>query len=147
MNLYVGFRRTVVGFHLKDKELEEKLNELSDGEFLKNLYEDEDGHFVSHFGPRFTSVRSTKTEEITRFLVRFWGGEVEWIPEYDPDDWNDYPDVTPPEGVVMRIELRNGLKFGAYFRHLEDGDYWCYPDGKIMPKAYSDDVVHFRPWE
>ena len=136
--------------HLKDKELEEKLNELSDGEFLKNLQEQEDGHFISRFGPKFTTVKfskPTKVEEIPRFSVLFWGGEVEYIPEYNPDDWNDYPDVTPPEGVVMRIELKDGSKFGAYFRHFEDGDCWCHPDGKLMPKVYSDNVARFRPWE
>ena len=33
--------------------------------------------------------------------------------EYDPSKWNNFPEVTPPDGVPMRVELKvNGSKKG-----------------------------------
>ena len=37
-------------WHLKDRELEKKLNELSKGEFSKNLHQYDDEHFASFCG-------------------------------------------------------------------------------------------------
>lgn len=73
--------------------------------------------------------------------------DVEFVQEYNPNDWNEYPNVKPPYDVMMRIEMYNGLGFAGFFKHFVDGDQWCYANGSPMPKAYSNNVKRYRPWE
>lgn len=86
----------------------------------------------------------------------FSDDEFELIPEqYDPNAWNNYPEVTPPEGVPMRVEcdgdrkLRTCLVFkngqwhyesGVRFGNREDGAYYDHERGLIV-------VKRFRPWD
>lgn len=64
---------------------------------------------------------------------------------YDPKAWNDYPEVMPPEGTLMRIE-------GHYQTH-RDAHYAgaaIWGNGTWYPTATaSKDVVveRFRPWD
>lgn len=44
--------------------------------------------------------------------------EVENVGEYDPDFWNVYPEVKPPEGVLMRVETTTGSKFCGYYHTI-----------------------------
>ena len=95
--------------------------------------------------------------------------DVEFVPEYDPNDWNEYPNVKPPKGVPMRIEYKdregNIVRECAVF--LDDKgaplpSYWFSARslGKIgcaVDDAYSVDdnnylvedgmELRFRPWE
>lgn len=66
---------------------------------------------------------------------------------YDPTKWNKFPNITPPEDVMMRVELSNGMCFGAYYHSFLECGWWVHSDGTTMPKAYSDAVTRFRPWE
>lgn len=59
--------------------------------------------------------------------------------EYDPKNWNEYPKITPPPDVMMRVECEGRYKLGAKF-YSEIG--WRDPYGNCV-----DDVVRFRPWE
>ena len=40
-------------------------------------------------------------------------GHLEFVedckPKYDPANWNKYPDVAPPQGVVMLVRFSDGL--------------------------------------
>ena len=129
-------------WHLKDRELENKLIER----FPSFVYEL--GKHCESSGNFNFSVKLCRkgfcyyTDEMT-----FSKDELEEIPEYNPHDWNEYPKVTPPYGLIMRVEMHCGLKFGSIYRHFEEGDRWCYPDGALMPRVYSDEVTRFRPWE
>lgn len=103
-------------YRLKDAALQKKLDEISDGEFSKNLHKFDENHFVSYWGKTifFTINEDDDGEELEeskhirepQFGVWFNIGEIEEVPEYDPNAWNSYPEVTPPEGVLMRIEGR-----------------------------------------
>ena len=62
-------------------------------------------------------------------------------------DWNDYPEVTPPEGILMRVEANGNRKFCAYFCHQEHGGVWCFENGTICPEELSIAIQRFRPWE
>lgn len=72
--------------------------------------------------------------------------KLEEVREYDPHKWNEYPEVTPPEGVLMRVECRDGRKACAKYRLFIEGGSWCDVNGGAWPEAYSQSVARFRPW-
>lgn len=64
---------------------------------------------------------------------------------YNPYEWNEYPNVTPPEGVWMRVEFWTA--FGATVHGV-----FMYRDGAWQGSACTKpDVVvkaaRFRPWD
>lgn len=124
-------------WHLKDRELEKKLNELSNGEFSKILNESDMKN------PNCICFTIDKKEDI-ELSVYLRPEAIE--PEYDPHDWNEFQKVKPPYNMMMRIEMYNGLGFAGFFKHFIEGDQWCYADGSPMPKAYSNNVKRYRPW-
>ena len=136
-------------WHLKDRELERKLDELSNEEFSKNLSNRTDGGFVSYFGGwvSFTesSMQSPILKEFPRFTVFFSDDEVEDVPEYNPDDWNEYPAVTPPEDVPMRVETVCGISIYRECAIFENGIWKCERDGNAEEELYGH-VKRFRPW-
>lgn len=73
--------------------------------------------------------------------------KLEEVREYDPHKWNEYPEVTPPEGVLMRVECRDGRKACAKYRLFIEGGSWCDINGGAWPEAYSQDAERFRPWD
>ena len=89
-------------YRLKDQELQKHLDAISDGAFSECLKDDlyffEDGVTRINFGKEFGYA--------TRFSVLILKDELEALPEYSPNDWNVYPDVTPPEGVMMRCIIK-----------------------------------------
>ena len=78
-------------YRLKDKELQRKLDDISRGEFSQKLNE----------GAKLNGILGV-------FDVRFniSGCSVEERPEYNPNDWNNYPEVTPAPGIPMQTEFR-----------------------------------------
>lgn len=124
-------------WRLKDKKLEADLNKFSNGEFSKRLNE------VVKSGASSVSL-TINDGKVAIFLD---GRDLEQVPDYDPKVWNEYPAVTPPENVMMRIELNSGHLLGGFCHKFAEGMKWCYADGLVMPEAYSKDVRRFRPWE
>lgn len=51
--------------------------------------------------------------------LRYEPGHLEFVedckPKYDPANWNKYPDVEPPKGVVMLVSLSDGLLTTAVY--------------------------------
>lgn len=122
-------------YRLKDQELQSKLDELTNGEFsasLKGNIEPTDYYRrfnVDGIGVISVMLNSSCLEE------RF---------DYDPRSWNPFPEVTPPEGVLMRVEFEN--KYGGKQKmcaNFVDGD-WVGFDGYTFEEV---DNVRFRPWE
>lgn len=87
--------------------------------------------------------------------VRIAKSEIEKLVEYTPCCWNRYPEVTPPEDVLMRVEYRHENEYidtgnGKLFRNV-----WIWLKGKWhwandnIPVPVVDRVraVRFRPWE
>lgn len=72
---------------------------------------------------------------------------LEEVAEYDPHGWNDFPEVEPPEGVLMRVECRDGRKACAKYRLFIEGGSWCDVNGGAWPEAYSQSVARFRSWD
>lgn len=85
-------------YRLRDRKLQQKLDELSNGAFsemLKTM-----GKFLAQ--KQATNVQLGES----RFTVTLFKEDFVIAPEYDPNDWNSYPDVTPPEGVMMRCIIK-----------------------------------------
>lgn len=122
---------------LKDRELQKKLDEISGGcftEALESIKKPSCIVFQARNGGPAMSVNLTK-QDIEQFL------------EYNPNDWNAFPDVTPPEGVLMRVEAEGVRKFCGYYHTFAEGGCWCYEDGTVCPEAISKSVKRYRTWE
>lgn len=125
-------------YRLKDQELQKKLDEISCGGFTEALMSVKKPSclvFQARNGGPAMSIMLTDQD-----IELFW--------EYNPDDWNVYPDITPPEGVWMRTEHRDetdtpGIlrKVGAVFQN----GAWRNSTGEAYPSHIS--VKRYRPWE
>lgn len=135
-------------YRLKDQELQKHLDAISGGEFTATIESgsfefDEDDKAVVTFGSAMHG-----TEIIAgKFAVILDKNETYELAKYNPNNWNNYPDVTPPEGVLMRVETTTGSKFCGYYHTFAEGGCWCYQDGTVCPEATSKSVKRFRPWE
>ena len=125
-----------MAWKLKDKKLEAELNRLSGGEFSRRLNE------VVKSGA--SSIRLTINDgKVAIFLD---GRDLEQVPDYNPSAWNEYPTVTPPEGVLMRAEVF--YPDGVYRECVifEDGVWQKERNGKSV-WDFRGRVKRFRPWE
>lgn len=93
-------------YRLKDRELQKKLDEISKGDFSDAL--EVCSAAVASALKRgkpttiWFGVQPQLSLEITSDML-------EEVREYDPHKWNNYPEVTPPEGALMRVErIENG---------------------------------------
>ena len=149
-------------WHLKDRELEKKLNELTKGEFSKNLHQYDDEHYSSFFGEilSFTEDCGYEFDESagkgvyrqSQFLFFFNNDAIEEVPEYNPNGWNEFPAVTPPEGELMRVELFNLMlrKFTRACAIYCNGTWYAELNGEpngTLELAGMTKVKRFRPWE
>lgn len=134
-------------WHLKDRELERVLEKYSDGNFVKALN--------LAIEPDWIDVANVVTVEFER---KFWSrgytndlsfrtDELEEVAEYNPHGWNEYPEVTPPYDVMMRIKMKNGYLRAGYLKKFPDGDSWVNPNGVLMWNAENAEIELFRPWE
>lgn len=135
-------------YRLKDQELQKHLDAISGGEFTATIESgsfefDEDDMAVVTFGSAMHG-----TEIIAgKFAVILDKNETYELAKYNPNNWNNYPDVTPPEGVLMRVETTTGSKFCGYYHTFAEGGCWCYQDGTVCSEATSKSVERYRPWE
>lgn len=136
---------------LKDADLQHHLDAISGGEFSEalksgNVEFDEDGFATVRFGS--SKHENNKTLVTEKFSVFLHKDELEELPEYNPDAWNHYPEVTPPENTWMRvIQSTNGwtrftaaiYRDGKWYQELETGD-------QLFQKPILG-VCEFRPWD
>ena len=127
-------------YRLKDRELQKKLDEISGGSFTESLESIKKPScivFQARNGGPAMSVNLTK-QDIEQFL------------EYNPNDWNVFPDVTPPEGVLMRVEIEypdgDVSRTCAIFK---DEVWWEAVNGEPIDEevTVTGKVKRFRPWE
>lgn len=128
-------------FRLKDKNLQVQLDALSDGDFSKRLQHanHDDGMIFVEFDEKLESPGF----DLHRFNLAFFDDEVKEIHRYNPHGWNAFPEVEPPEGVLMRVEC-NQMKTCLVF---ENGK-WRYPSGESFENyEFAFPVKRFRPWD
>ncbi len=133
-------------WHLIDRELEEKLNKTSHpmhtftDELNKKMAQIPKKELPRVLGAVVTFQRiGTGGVILENNILKFSIEELVNIPEYDPHNWNKYPEVTPPEGIWMRFETRNKEGFMAEFAF---GKWFNCRGTKIDSPS-----GRFRPWE
>lgn len=140
-------------YRLKDRELQKKLDEATDGEFSRRLQNDRermDGMILIGCMGMIEDRRRHNHTKLQRMTLCFATDEIEDVAEYDPHAWNKYPEVEPPKDVWMRCENVYGSeperleRFAArYTSQYEDGEWvdaW-------FSNGLHRDVTSFRPWD
>lgn len=131
-------------YRLKDRELQRKLDEISKGDLSDALE-------VCSTAVASTLKRGKPTTiwfgVQPQLSLEITPDMLEEVREYNPHEWNNFPEVEPPEGVLMRVECLNGMKACAKYRLFIEGGSWCDVNGGAWPEAYSQSVARFRPWE
>lgn len=131
-------------YRLKDRELQEKLDAISGGDFSKRLQDpakSEEGFAVAYGD--FPEINGL------RHLSLFLADEIEEVPEYDPKAWNEWPDVEPPEHVLMQVEFKEKDKERLYRSCWKWSGYeWNWGDGRGFVSVNTDNLreIRFRPW-
>lgn len=123
-------------YRLKDQELQKKLDEISGGGFTEALRSVKNPNcivFQARNGGPAMSIMLT-SQDIEPFL------------EYNPDDWNAYPEVTPPEGVLMRVEFVYDGRFCRNCAVFENGAWRLTIDGEASYDITLDNVERYRLW-
>lgn len=133
-------------YRLKDTKLQKKLDELSDGDFSRQL-EVNKGHIIMGIEYSEQATVWFCKPEGPLLSIEITPDMLERVGEYDPYKWNKYPDVEPPEGILMRVECHGGMKTCAKYRLFAEGGSWCDLEGVAWPDAYSERVIRFRPWD
>ncbi len=146
-------------YRLKDQELQRHLDAISDGDFSRQI----EGHLQNIKGLGTTDADYRlffgelpgRYEMVNRFSMLLYEHEIEVFEEYDPNDWNVYPDVTPPEGVLMRCVIKKPgrnldspepelPKICARTSGVWDGKRWqFFGHGSLC----GGSTVEYRPWE
>ena len=135
-------------YRLKDKELQRKLDDITKGGFSKVL---EKGIPPTFFYEEFLILGAGSIR------VHLFESAFEEVPQYDPHAWNEWPDITPPEGVLLRIEVKGPdenlnspePRFGKVRERCcakFDGQYWVRSNGLIV-LLHGGETVRFRPWD
>lgn len=141
-------------WHLKNRELENKLIAI-DCEFLDNL-NDAVNEKIEEFSPGWMeegdliTLMFCRDHQIELGELYFLFHELEEVPEYNPHTWNLYPEVTPPQGAMMRIKyhdvtskdrkVERGFALFDCGQWVSDSGYPKFPNN---PQNY---VIWFRPW-
>lgn len=127
-------------YRLKDRELQKKLDEISDGDFSARLHKERE--LIKDSFKKEPRLHVLWFGEGSQFSAALYADMLEEVREYDPHKWNEYPEVTPPKGVWMRCEtdvnaIQHKIRRVAKF----DGREWRDSLSKQV-------VVHrFRPWD
>ena len=131
-------------YRLKDRELQKKLDEL----FGHQRFSEELNAECSRTGCRgninmclsFDPAVNIARDRCSYVTFYFMREDIERFVEYNPNGWNNFPEVTPPRNVLMRcvwVDLScNTLHYAARF----DGS-WRDDEGRIVA------VDRFRPWD
>lgn len=136
-------------WHLKDRELEKKLEEFTGGDFVNSLncaIERED--IDSEFFVWVAFGRKLSGDDNKENCLLFRTDELEEVPEYNPHGWNNFPEVTPPENVRMRVEFNYKDEpektYHACFYFFSGKWYWDTCKYSIASSIVN---IRFRPWE
>lgn len=131
----------MIVFQLKDKERQAAL-EKALPEFNKWLQ----SACRTQFDCDFDAIQVID-EGNKDWLVKIPKHDIETFNTYDPNGWNQFPDVTPPEGILMRVEF----VFEGIMRRncavFENGAWRITENGKASYNVTLDGVKRFRPWE
>lgn len=134
-------------YRLKDSALQKHLDAISNGDFshrLQNELQDIRGNGTTDADYRiFFGFMSGRAELVNRFSMLLYEHEIEVIQEYNPNDWNNFPEVQPPTEVDMRVETNDGCGYQAWW----DGTHWRTGSHSYSRSRVLKGVKRYRPWE
>ena len=144
-------------WHLKDRELEKKLDEISNGDFSKQLNKVENVNAFNHgfylvFGKQcLTGEISNNAGACRKYQAFIERKELEEV-KYNPNDWNDYPDVIPPNSNIYRLMVCYGkydpIEYYAAVYTFGSKTWWPHGSDRPIDTTVSEDgFVKFRPWD
>lgn len=122
-------------YRLKDQELQKKLDELSNGTFSELI--------ATSGGVFAREDKSLLKIGNGRFIVVLHKEDFEAV--YNPDAWNNYPEVSPPEGIPLRLQISRGPKLIRLFAYYKDSRFYD-AEGRLI-HIYKRDDVQFKSWE
>lgn len=139
-------------YRLKNQELQKQLDEISDGDFSRQL---EAGAVDTNKCASMVTFGAFNGWLHDRFTVRLNPSDLEKIPEYNPNDWNKWPDVTPPEKILMRCVIKTpGRNLDTPEPELprvrvRAAGFWNGRDWEFdgYGSLIEGDTVEYRPWE
>ena len=124
-------------FRLKDRELQKKLDEISNGGLSRMLGR------LPYYTTQSSEPDFLHFSKNPHLMLEVTSDMLESLREYNPHGWNSFPEVEPPEGVLMRVEC-NQMKTCLVF---ENGK-WRYPSGESCENyEFAFPVKRFRPWD
>ena len=124
-------------FRLKDRELQKKLDEISNGGLSRMLGR------LPYYTTQSSEPDFLHFSKNPHLMLEVTSDRLESLREYNPHGWNSFPEVEPPEGVLMRVEC-NQMKTCLVF---ENGK-WRYPSGESFENyEFAFPVKRFRPWD
>lgn len=145
-------------YQLKDQELQKKLDEISNGDFsraFRRLVELDipvSEPIYMAFGDMQLCGFADGFGNLRRFSICLLKDDLKIVKDYNPNDWNNYPDVTPPEGVWMCVEAER-VSTGEIIRScalFRDGRWRLTEQGTavdLVEFAGTKKVKRYRPWE
>ena len=124
-------------FRLKDRELQKKLEEISNRGLSRMLGR------LPYYTTQSSEPDFLHFSKNPHLMLEVTSDMLESLREYNPHGWNSFPEVEPPEGVLMRVEC-NQMKTCLVF---ENGK-WRYPSGESFENyEFAFPVKRFRPWD
>ena len=132
-------------YRLKDKDLQDLLDQISAEDFSAQLKEV--ASFKDHPNP-FARTRTVyfdlNHDTPVMLSVEITPEMVEKVKEYNPKAWNNYPEVMPPTNVLMRVEIQElGRPKPIKTSGTYDGSRWSFfAHGYCSPCD-----IRFRPWD
>lgn len=130
-------------YRLKDQELQKKLDEITDGDFSECLEKGAVDQFC-RVGSIGVTCGRFGCNGHPRLKIDFYLHEYEELKEYNPNDWNNFPDTTPPENIPMRVEfIWNDGALGKCCGVYRNG-VWSNSEDR---DCEIENVKRFRPWE
>ena len=134
-------------WHLKNRDVEKWLIELCP-DLLERIKEGIDDKRPDDpcISLSFNRTRRDKCKHIYISTLWIWLDELEEVSDYNPNAWNDYPKVTPPEGVPMSVESVYGQYAYRECAIFDHGIWKTERDGKPTEFLLIGQVKRFRPW-
>lgn len=130
-------------YRLKDAELQKKLDDISGGYFSDAMK----GITIDGFKVFPNPIPFRLRDDGPVAAIQLLSKDIEPYIEYDPNDWNPYPEVMPPEGVLMRVEFVYDGILRRNCAIFENGAWYIAADRKALYDFTIDNVKRYRPWE
>lgn len=135
-------------YYLRDKDRQKRLDDWTGGKFSEALQypeEEIEGYLELYKVDFFVDLDGeSRGSYPTKVIVTLKPQDVDKIPIYDEDDWNNFPYVLPPEGVWMRAEVED---FGCGIKAKFVDGKWVDWKGDECLNEYDGRDIRFRPWD